>query len=307
MFVRVFGKQRSARKTQAWPFESCALHPQRLSKSAVSVREIGLHSGCFLRISIALGVHAPVIRCSLLSAQGQWSEILGSLLLLECADSRLMLIGTQRGATPTMCVCVRQYIKWKTSNTHAYTYTCMHTYYCACSHAMSHLTASLNGSVKHSRESVTSSPPSSHLVCVFYVQKEREYSSIWMCVCVLMPHECGMRECQAYTDLMHGVCVCVRDAQMYSGSHVECHVLKTQADRCSLVSSNSLTVSLTSQPWGVCETDGGVSSSLRICQHSPPKYTLAHHHSQHPEVLVLPLHQYLDCLKAVTPITGSDV
>lgn len=88
-----------------------------LSKKAISVREVGLGSLSFCEYPCpvpgnaalgVLGVHAPVIRCSLLSPQGQWSEILGALLLLERADSWLTLIGTQQGATPMMQVCVHE-------------------------------------------------------------------------------------------------------------------------------------------------------------------------------------------------------
>ena len=64
-----------------------------------------------LEVLGVLGVHAPVIRCSLLSVQGQWSEILGALLLLERADSLLMLIGTQQEANDVcVCVCVCVYV-----------------------------------------------------------------------------------------------------------------------------------------------------------------------------------------------------
>lgn len=140
-----------------------------------------------------LRVHAPVIRCRLLSAEGQWSEIWGALLLLERTDSRLMLIGTQQGATPMMCVCMCVCALNSTLTERplicAYMDTCMHThYYCAPSHAMFQLTASLSGSVKHSREPVTSSSQSSHsllcdgvsvCVCVYFPRpKRREYSSV---------------------------------------------------------------------------------------------------------------------------------
>lgn len=152
----------------------------------------------------ALGVHAPVIRCSLLCTQGQWSEILGALLLLERADSLLMLIGTQQGATPMMCVracvCAQQNIIRKIFNMRLHGYMRAHTHYdCAPSHAMSHLTASLSGSVKHSREPVTSSPQSSHsllcdgvsvCVCVYVFSSPKKgggfkcvRDSVYACVC----------------------------------------------------------------------------------------------------------------------------
>ena len=103
-----------------------------------------------------------------------------------------------------VCVCVLHSTLIERPLICAYTDTCMHThthYYCAPSHAMSHLAASLSG-VKHSREPVTSSSQSSHSLLSDGVSV-----CVYVCVCVFsLPKKEGVLKCVC---TRHSVNACV--------------------------------------------------------------------------------------------------